>query len=578
MTYPTPGEYQEALQFPETALVDPHLRGAEPETNVLGIPRAITGAFAVVFPVSVRGARWALKCFLTDVTDQRRRYRAVGEHLREADLPYTTAFEYQDEGIRVGERPYPLLKMEWLDGVGLNRYVAKHLEDADRLTAMWRRMMADLEEGGIAHGDLQHGNILVDGDRLRLVDYDTMYVPALRGRKSPEVGHRNYQHPDRDEHDFGPYLDRFSALLIDTALQACAHRPELWDRFDSGENMLFRLDDLADPSTSLLFEELRSIDGLRDQAAALERACYLEPELVPPLADVVNGRHSGSSLSDVSVRRGWTRRRRQSRQDDSARFHRDGFERWALPGTAAALVVAAAAGFLAGWTATGLLTFIALAGFALLTSLRYRRVPSVRRRHRLIREDAYFQRLLGGLRDELQQARDRREAFLASQNDRVARRLEELQQQALDERLKYHFVGEIRGFEGMTHKVVVRLKAEGIRTAAHATAERVNAIRKLSPESKARVNLWRSTLAAEYRDHIPKCLSPAEERRLKRHLEKRLGEIDRAITRIEGKIAIQQREHANIKARLATLDTPTPLQYTAYLLHLRDRPSTAHQR
>ncbi len=336
--------------------------------------------------------------------------------------------------------------------------------------------------------------------------------------------------------------------------------------------MLFRLDDLADPSTSVLFEELRSIDGLREQAAALERACYLEPELLPPLADVVNGKDSVSSLSDVSVRRGRKRRRRQSPEADSAPLDRDGFERWALPGMMAAIVVVAAAGVFAGWTATALLAFIVVAGFALLTFLRYRRTPSVRRRHRLIREDAYFERLIRGLRDELRQAQDRREAFLTSQNDRTARRLEELQQQALDERLKHHFVGEIRGFEGLTHKVVVRLKAEGIRTASHATADRVNAILKLSPESKARVNLWRSTLAAEYQDDVPKSLSPAEERRLKRHLEKQLAEIDREITRIEEKIAVQQREHENIKARLDTLDAPTPLQYTAYLLRLRSHP------
>ncbi len=35
---------------------------------------------------------------------------------------------------------------------------------------------------GLAHGDLQNGNALVDKTQLRLVDYDGMFVPAMGGR------------------------------------------------------------------------------------------------------------------------------------------------------------------------------------------------------------------------------------------------------------------------------------------------------------------------------------------------------------------------------------------------------------
>ena len=49
-------------------------------------------------------------------------------------------------------------------------------------------MTADLERHGIAHGDLQHGNLLVAADgTFRLVDYDGMYVPALRGEGEPRT-------------------------------------------------------------------------------------------------------------------------------------------------------------------------------------------------------------------------------------------------------------------------------------------------------------------------------------------------------------------------------------------------------
>ena len=40
-----------------------------------------------------------------------------------------------------------------------------------------------------AHGDLKPDNILVQADgSLTLVDYDGMYVPAMQGQKSRELG------------------------------------------------------------------------------------------------------------------------------------------------------------------------------------------------------------------------------------------------------------------------------------------------------------------------------------------------------------------------------------------------------
>src|SRR5690554_820488 len=395
MSYPTPGEYQEALQFPSIALLDPDLQDAEPETNALGLPRAITGAFAVVFPVRTRTARWALKCFLTDVPDQRRRYRAIGEHLAGLELPYMAEFVYQRRGIRVGGGVYPILKMEWLDGHGLNAFVAKQIgagrvDAVAALVPMWRRMMAALEAATIAHGDLQHGNILVDADGLRLVDYDTMFVPGLEGRRSPEVGHRNYQHPDRDERDFGPYLDRFSALLIDTALQACALEPTLWERFDTGENLLFRSDDLLDPGSSALFEELRRLEQLAGQVDLLRHACYMEPEDVPPLHEIVqdasgatrDGR-AGAAADGARGRLTSLRKRRQASDAASAERRVFGeptpFERWAMPLLVGGLALSTLVGFVASWTAALLIVIIVAASWAGAAVWSYRRIPAVRR-------------------------------------------------------------------------------------------------------------------------------------------------------------------------------------------------------
>jgi len=80
------------------------------------------------------------------------------------------------------------------------------------------RELLQLKQAGIAHGDWQHANILIvreDGkQRLRLVDYDGMFVPPLQGKSCPELGHANYQHPNRKGADFNLTLDHFSSVLI----------------------------------------------------------------------------------------------------------------------------------------------------------------------------------------------------------------------------------------------------------------------------------------------------------------------------------------------------------------------------
>src|SRR5690606_19886008 len=107
--------------------------------------------------------------------------------------------------------------------------------------------------------------------------------------KSAEVGHRNYQHPDRTERDFGPELDRFAGLVVYTALLALAERPSLWERYSTGENLLFQAGDFYDPKDSPLFAELRQIEPIRPLVEALATACYLEPQAAPSLEAVEGG-------------------------------------------------------------------------------------------------------------------------------------------------------------------------------------------------------------------------------------------------------------------------------------------------
>lgn len=260
MSWPAPQDYNEAVQNPHLAFADADLMLGQPELTPLGLPRPISGNFACVYKMQTSNGTWAARCFMKEVPDLQERYKAISEYLAQGRLPYTVPFTYNPRGLRVQGRPFPLLKMQWVQGQSLNTFVEEVLGYPDTLLStarFWAKMMGDLRAANVAHGDLQHGNVLVVGDQLRLVDYDGMFVPALAGKESNELGHRNYQLPSRTALDYGPYLDNFSAWVIYVSLIALAVHPEFWQAHGGGDEcLLFRKADFEDPGASALLRDL----------------------------------------------------------------------------------------------------------------------------------------------------------------------------------------------------------------------------------------------------------------------------------------------------------------------------------
>lgn len=291
---PTGQQFQEAIQNPHLNLGDPELRQGRPVVNQLGLPKPITGNFATVFTLTCDGAkRYAIKCFFNDFTDLRERYDAIHEYLESVEYPWEVGFEYLPRGIRVGGSWHPIVKMEWVDAVRLDRYIEQHLGQSNAILEIvdkFAQAVKTLNETGTAHGDLQHGNILVmkSGD-LRLVDYDGMFVPALAGRRSHELGHPNYQHPSRSERDFGPYLDNFSAWVIYISLLAVAVDPTIWDRVGGGDDaLIFKRQDFNGGIFSPGFGAIEATgnDGLQELAAQLRSAVSQDITKVPRLTPI----------------------------------------------------------------------------------------------------------------------------------------------------------------------------------------------------------------------------------------------------------------------------------------------------
>jgi hypothetical protein len=278
MNWPMSQEFNEAIQSPALVFSDPELKTGETVVGARGLPLPRSGNFADVYQMrGADGRNWAVKCFTRPVVGLAERYARVDEALAKANLPFTVKFAFLGEGIRVGRAWRPVVKMEWVEGLLFNQVVREKMNQPAILSAlglMWGRMCKRLRESGVAHTDIQHGNVmLVPGSRpgaygLKLIDYDGMFVPALANSPSGESGHPAYQHPTRASgRIYSVDLDRFPNLVTATALKGLeVVGPTLWEKYDTGDNLLFVEDDFKSPGTSKLMRELWQTGHMAVQA------------------------------------------------------------------------------------------------------------------------------------------------------------------------------------------------------------------------------------------------------------------------------------------------------------------------
>ncbi len=302
MTWPTATDYHEAVQNLGVSVGDEELRAGQLATNSLGLPMLWSGNFADVYKIYCPATNntWALKCFTREVSGLRERYREIAAHLDRAQLPFTVDFQYLEQGIRAGSRWFPALKMRWVEGLTLDRFVEEHVNRPrmlKQLLGLWVKMADRLRDAEVAHTDLQHGNVLLvpmSGGRLalQLIDYDGMHVPALAGTRSGELGHPAFQHPQRLQKGiYNAEVDRFSHLAIFCAIRCLTvGRKKLWEQFNNEDNLLFRESDFRDPGTSEAFHTLWRLPNAKCRALVghLALACRKPLEEVPLLTELTS--------------------------------------------------------------------------------------------------------------------------------------------------------------------------------------------------------------------------------------------------------------------------------------------------
>jgi hypothetical protein len=304
MSWPLASHFSAMLQNPRVAFRDPRLQRSAIEKNGQNQPRPWAGAFAVVYKAvdADSGEPFALRVFTTESSERRERYDLISAYLKDRKLRCLVDFEYRDGAIRsAGDgKWYPLIVMDWVQGDTLFQWLQARALEGNReaiaqLSDRWLEAVQELADAELAHGDLQHANIMVTpAGEIKLVDYDGMCVPALVGRRNLEVGIEPYQHPARSATTLLSLdLDNFSALMIYTALRALALQPSLWLKHveqPGYDRLLFRKEDLLSPAQSALSFDLAALadadfQNLLSKLAALAQG---RMEEVPPLGQLVN--------------------------------------------------------------------------------------------------------------------------------------------------------------------------------------------------------------------------------------------------------------------------------------------------
>ena len=267
MQYPLISEYVRAIQDASSNL--DKLAHLVPVLDDHGEPYHSSGAFAVVFKMKDEqtGKCYALKCFTEEQEGRAEAYRQIADELEFVDSSYITSVKYLDKEIFVDssceEDEFPVLLMDWIDGETMENYIAENYQDNYAMAMLCYRfckMAAWLRSQPFAHGDIKPDNIMVRPDgNLTLVDYDGMFVPAMKGQKSPTIGTKDFSHPLRTVDDFDETIDDFALTSIALSLKAISMNSTLLDTYGASDRLLFSESDYRNPSSSKAISALQDL-------------------------------------------------------------------------------------------------------------------------------------------------------------------------------------------------------------------------------------------------------------------------------------------------------------------------------
>ena len=321
MKYPSRSEYYSAIRHPKVAFrkIDPYSRKERDLDPSLVTGKAVekikfagikdiwsaSGSFAIAFKYeTVSPAKiWAVRCFYRSNFDVVAHYKKVLKHLKNSSVrAYFVDFFLIEQGIRVGGTCYPIIKMEWIEGKNLKKFIKDNLHRKnvlDSLAQSWLQLANKLLNAGIAHGDLQHGNVFVSerfGNlSLKLIDYDSLYFDRDSQTVIDNIkGLSDYQHPLRKSLETRCLaIDFFPQLVIYLSILALAEDKRLWNAYklDDRDGLLFTRADFENPKDASIFQSLAHLSpATASLAHKLQQICQMTDfASIPSLDRVIAG-------------------------------------------------------------------------------------------------------------------------------------------------------------------------------------------------------------------------------------------------------------------------------------------------
>ena len=264
MKYPLVPEYINSIMLAQDNFSE--LKYLRPIVKSDGTPVYIKGDNSVVFKMrdSDTGKLYAIKCFTRDQDNRDTSYKLITDQLKEINSSYIISIQYFEKELLVNseearETRFPVLLIDWVEGVTLNKYLNLNIDNQRALcilTYRFGQLAQWLLSQPFAHGNIDLDNIIIkDDDSLVLIDYDGMYVPNMKGQKAREEISPFFRHPLCEFGDYDENIDDFPLISILLSLKVISQKPYLFrDRIDINQ-MLFTETDFNDLTKSRLYLE-----------------------------------------------------------------------------------------------------------------------------------------------------------------------------------------------------------------------------------------------------------------------------------------------------------------------------------
>lgn len=268
MNYPLISEYTESILSAEENFNE--LTNLRPVLDSCGRPVMSSGNFAVVYKMRdiETDKLYAVKCFTREQTGRERAYKQICSKFRDIQSPYFVRFSYHEaelfvDSSQTDETEFPIVVMEWVEGLMLDKYINKFQGNPFVLYELcynFRLMAKWLVSQHFAHGDIKPDNILVKANgNLVLIDYDGMFVESMRDEKAREQGTPDYRNPFSNV-CFGEHIDDYALAVLALSLKLISCSYKIQDEYPtSGNGLLISKEDVIDINNSEIFTFIRNI-------------------------------------------------------------------------------------------------------------------------------------------------------------------------------------------------------------------------------------------------------------------------------------------------------------------------------